>query len=145
MPAWPGGPCPHCGEAMPENLIHCQNCRALLNSDLDPDSVEIPTFIPLREIATMIDVEPVGLYVGCPTCRRELRVHAKYAGQRVACKHCNNGFLLDPGGAEAAVQAFYTSCPHCSEELRIAPKYVDQKLACKHCGGRLRFVEQVAK
>ena len=53
MPPWPGGPCPSCGEEMPERLIHCRTCRTLLNTDLDPDSVEIPAFVPLQEIETV--------------------------------------------------------------------------------------------
>ena len=60
MPAWPGGPCPECGEVMPENLVHCQNCRALMNPDLKTDSVEIPEFIPLQEIGSMVEVKPKG-------------------------------------------------------------------------------------
>ena len=39
--AWQGGPCHQCGDDMPANLVHCQTCRALLNSELTEDSVEI--------------------------------------------------------------------------------------------------------
>lgn len=145
MPAWPGGPCPQCGEDMPENLIHCYNCRSLLNPDLQPDSVEVPKFIPLREIATMIEVEPVGLYVTCPACHKELRIHGKYVGQRVACKHCSKAFVLEPDRNGVEIAGLYTQCPHCSEELRIARKYLGQKVACKHCGGHIHFVEHAAK
>ena len=51
---------------MPANLVHCQTCRAILNEDLESDSIEIPRYIPLQEIATMIEVDPLGYYVGCP-------------------------------------------------------------------------------
>ena len=141
MPSWPGGPCPACGEEMPENLIHCQNCRALLNPELESDSVEIPPFIPLQEIEAMIDLEPTGVFVGCPHCDCGLRISLKYAGERVACKHCNQPFKFDPVDPALSLQAYFTNCPHCTEELRIAPKYLGMKLACKHCEGKIRFVE----
>ena len=38
MPAWPGGPCPNCGEDMPPNMVHCRECRTLLNPELERDS-----------------------------------------------------------------------------------------------------------
>src|SRR5690606_13840844 len=90
-----------CGEHMPENLIHCQNCRALLNPELEADSVEIPAFIPLQEIEAVIDLEPAGLFVGCPHCDRELRIGRKYIGERVACKYCSGAFVFDPAGSES--------------------------------------------
>ncbi len=51
MPAWPGGACPDCGDHMPANLITCQTCRALLNSELKVSFVDIPEFIPLQEVS----------------------------------------------------------------------------------------------
>jgi hypothetical protein len=140
MPAWSGGPCPKCGEEMPEKLIHCQSCRALLNTDLESDSVEIPEFIPLREIETMQDVELVGYYIGCPSCKLELRIHRKYLGQEVACKHCSGQFPFEFADSRIGVAAFYTTCPHCSEELRANPKYLGARVACKHCGGKIQLV-----
>jgi Zn finger protein HypA/HybF involved in hydrogenase expression len=140
MPAWPGGPCPECGEDMPPALIHCINCRALLNPDLREDSVEIPAFVPLEEISAMSEVEAAGYYVHCPKCQQELRVSRKYAGARVQCKFCKVPFTFDLQGPATPVQAFYAECPECHEELRAAPKYMGQKVACKFCGAKIRFV-----
>jgi hypothetical protein len=125
---------------MPVNLIHCQSCRTLLNQDLEPDSVEIPAFIPLQEIATMVEVTPVGYYVGCPHCEQELRIAGKYVGERVQCKFCGGQFVLDLADRKVNTLAFYTKCPHCSEELRAAQKYLGMKVACKHCGGKIHVV-----
>jgi len=82
MPPWPGGPCPVCGDVMPERLIHCRNCRAMLNSDLESDTIEIPAFIPLQEIASHVELDVRGYFVPCSSCERELRINAKYAGKR---------------------------------------------------------------
>lgn len=139
MPAWPGGACPGCGDHMPPNLIHCQVCRALLNTELETDSVEIPAFIPLQEIETMLDVELSGYYIGCPICERELRIHRKYIGQDVQCKHCSGQFPFEIADQRIRVAAFYTACPHCSEELRAHTKYLGARVACKHCGGKIQF------
>lgn len=125
---------------MPPKLIHCQVCRALLNPELESDSVEVPAFVPLREISAMVDVELRGYYVLCPICGRELRINRKYAGKPVACKHCNGRFTLDIEGPEVEVRAFYASCPHCQAELRAAPKYLGERVACKHCNGQIQFV-----
>lgn len=142
MPAWTGGPCPGCGEHMPENLIHCQSCRTLLNSDLESDSVEIPQFIPLQEISAMVEVDPVGYFVACPHCKQELRINKKYLGENVQCKLCDKRFVLDRGSPQFKPAAFYASCPHCKEELRASHKYMGTKVACKHCGGQITFVEK---
>lgn len=141
MPAWNGGPCPDCGEYMPENLVHCQRCRALLNPDLKEDSVEIPEFMPLREIATMIEVELHGYYVGCPICRRELRINRKYLRQQVQCKHCAGRFVLDFSAPNVEMAAFFAECAHCKQEVRANRKYLGAHVACKHCGGRIHLVE----
>ena len=144
MPAWPGGECPSCGEEMPPRLVHCQICRALLNPELESDSVEIPAFIPLREISAMVEVELNGYYVGCPHCKEELRINRKYVGKDVACKHCNGTFNLDIAGPGVTVKAFYTSCPHCEKELRAAPKFMGEKVACKHCSGQIHLIGSLA-
>ncbi len=136
MPAWPGGPCPQCGEDMPENLIHCQSCRALLNQELKADSVQIPEFIPLQEIETMVELVPNGNYVLCSTCQKELRVHNKYIGQKVQCKFCRVPFQYDE---KVEVTALYGKCPHCSEEVRAALKYSGMKVACRHCEGKIQL------
>ncbi len=140
MPAWPGGPCPQCGDEMPENLIHCQTCRALLNEELDADSVEIPEFIPLAEITTMVEVKAKGYYVECPHCTQELRINSKYLGMRVSCKICRAQYDLKIDSPNLIVKAFFADCPECGEELRVAQKYMDQKVACKYCQARIHFV-----
>ncbi len=141
MPAWPGGPCPTCGEDMPENLIHCFNCRTLLNDDLESDSVEIPKFIPLQEISVMMDVMPTGYYVACPHCHQELRVRRKYLGEDVVCKHCSGSFPFRLGSSGVSMRAFFATCPSCSHELKASAKYLGKKVLCKHCSGNLKFVD----
>ena len=140
MPAWSGGPCPECGEEMPENLIHCQNCRALLNEELDEDAIAVPEFIPLAEIESMVEVKPKGYYVKCPHCTQELRVGSKYVGLRVGCKICGATYNLFIDSPELNVKAFFADCPECKEELRVAQKYMGQKVACKNCQARIEFV-----
>ncbi len=145
MPAWPGGDCPNCGDDMPANLVRCRTCRSLLNSDLHTDTVEIPAFVPLQEIATMVDVEPEGFYIDCPECARELRIAKKYLGEHVGCKFCHEGFIPDLGDPQLISLFFYTRCPECEEELRVARKYIGQKVACKYCGGKIHFVQPSRK
>ena len=127
---------------MPANLIHCQTCRALLNPDLESDSVEIPQFIPLEEIESMAEAEPRGYFVDCPACHRELRINRKYVGQSVQCKFCDGPFLLDIKSDLIEQNYFYTKCPHCTEELRVANKYKGIKVACKHCKGKIQIIEE---
>ena len=143
MPPWPGGPCPECGEEMPEKLIHCRNCRTLLNSDLDPDSVEIPEFVPLQEIEAVVELSLRGYYVHCPHCSRELRVNRKFLGKKVTCKQCAGHFVLnfDEGPNRIEKVGVYVYCPHCSDRLRMSSKYLGVKVACKACSGRLMAVE----
>lgn len=142
MTAWPGGNCPECGEYAPAKIIHCRNCRALLNPDLDPDSVEIPEFVPLREISAMVEVEARGYFISCPDCDRELRINRKYLGKRVSCKHCSAQFPLNFTNGSVKRRAVYTTCPHCEKELRAADKYLGEKVACKHCKGEIQLVDQ---
>ena len=137
MPAWPGGPCPECGEFMPENLIHCQACRALLNDDLQLDSVEIPHFQPLQELDVTLDAPVAGYYVHCPHCRRELRVGEKYVGADVCCKFCKEGFALNLSDKRLGVDSLYCDCPYCHKHLRASMKYRGMKVACKLCGGKI--------
>lgn len=144
MPRWTGGTCPNCHVYMPENLIHCQSCRTLLNGDLKPGKVDVPKFVPLREISAMIEVEPAGCYVDCPDCKKELRINSKYLGMQVECKFCNGRFLLNPP-RNISLKGFYTTCPHCSDELRMASKYLGEKVACKKCSGKLHVVQQAAE
>lgn len=140
MTAWPGGPCPQCGEDMPANVVHCVSCRALLNPELEQDSVEVPAFVPLPEIDCMIELKPRGFYVNCPHCERELRINSKYLSETVSCKFCEGQFLLDLANPQVAPRAFYGDCPYCSQELRIGKKYAGMKVACKHCAGKIQVV-----
>ena len=126
---------------MPEMLIHCQNCRALLNLELDADSVEIPEFIPLQEIDSMAEITPAGHYIQCTRCCKELRINRKYIGQKVQCKFCDASFDYQTDGNIRTV-AMYSKCPHCSEEIRAAVKYLGMKVACKHCGGKIELLTQ---
>ena len=141
MPAWLGGPCPQCGEDMPPNMIHCRECRALLNAELERDSVEIPAFIPLQELDAMVEIEPIGMFVSCPKCSQELKVNKKYLGQRVQCKFCTADFRLDPTLPSLAQSDVYSKCPHCEQELRFARKYVGIRVACRFCAGKINIVE----
>ncbi len=141
MPAWPGGPCPICSDDMPPNVIHCQTCRALLNEDLSADSVEIPQFQPLQEIAVIVEVEPRGFHICCPKCNQELRINRKYHGQQVSCKYCEKPFLFDLNKDSIRANAFYSTCPHCSGELRAATKYYGERVVCKECEGEIQFIE----
>jgi len=140
MPAWPGGPCPNCGEDIPANIVSCRNCRTLLNSDLQRDSVEVPAFVPLQEIGTLIDLEPSGVWLACPSCLQELRIGFKYFGKKVQCKHCAKPFRPKRDSRSVHTADVYGRCPHCEESLRFARKYIGQKVACKHCHGRLNIV-----
>jgi len=128
---------------MPERLIHCCNCRTLLNSDLEHDSVEIPEFMPLQEIESVAELSLRGYYVLCPHCSRELRVNRKFLDKQVSCKHCAGDFVLDVNhdGGKIQKMGIYVYCPHCSDRLRMSTKYVGVKVACKSCSGRLKAVE----
>ncbi len=143
MPAWPGGPCPDCEADMPRLLIHCKRCGALLNTDLRSKPIHPPEYVRLEEVESMIDVHPIGYYIGCPHCRQELRIHSKYAGERVQCKFCRKPFVLNLDSDEVTRTAFYADCPHCSKEIRAAEKYMGAKVACKFCDGAIHFVEHV--
>ncbi len=121
---------------MPENLIHCMTCRALLNVELKADSVAIPEFIPLTEIESMVQLVLSGNYVVCSSCDKELRIHNKYIGQHVLCKFCQTPFTYDE---KIEVRAMYGKCPHCAEEVRAALKYSGMKVACKHCDGKIQL------
>ncbi len=140
MPCWPGGPCPDCGEEMPPNLIRCVNCRRVLNDDLEVDSVEIPSRIDLPEIEVCIDAEPRGHYVGCPHCKKQLRINARYIGKRLNCKKCQETFTLNLDDPKIKKIGFYLDCPNCSERLKVAHKYAGQKVVCKFCSHMLQFI-----
>jgi transcription elongation factor Elf1 len=126
---------------MPANLVHCRNCRVLLNDDLEEESVEIPAFVPLQEIESMIELRPRGYFIACPRCDQELRINGKYVGENVSCKLCGGTFLFDLTNPLIHTVAFYNDCPHCSQELRIGRKYAGMKVVCKHCSGRIQMVQ----
>lgn len=138
MPAWPGGPCPDCGDEMPPRVLRCRTCGALLNSDLQPAPVEAPEFVQLPEITAVSDLTPRGYFVGCPNCEQELRIAAKYLGSQVQCKFCTAPFVFTLENATIRQIALYGDCPHCHQELRIAMKYAGKKVACKLCNGAIR-------
>ena len=134
--AWQGGPCPKCGDDMPANVVHCMTCRAMLNSELRDDSVEIPQFVPLPEIHEMKVAKARGHYVRCGGCSEELRINSKYVDAKVQCRHCEHAFQYD-GSVERV--AMYANCPHCSEEIRASVNYIGQNVACRLCNGPLQL------
>ncbi len=140
MPEWPGGPCPECGVDMPARLVHCRSCRALLNSDLEEDSVVMPAFIPMQELDCKVEMSPRGMYLQCPHCQQDLRINVKYVDEMVVCKHCNGNFLIDLTNPTMVVKAYYGDCPHCSKELRIGKKYAGMEVVCKFCDGKLKLI-----
>jgi len=142
MTTWIGGPCPDCGDDMPPAMIHCRNCRKLLNTDLEWDSVEVAIFIPLEELDSMIEIVPTGVFVDCPKCVQELKINRKYFGERVECKFCGTDFRLDPTNPHVKESSVYSKCPHCERDLRFARKYVGVKVACRFCGGKIHIVDE---
>ena len=141
MPAWLGGPCPQCGDDMPPNMIHCRTCRQLLNLELEKESVEIPAFVPLQEVESVVEITPVGLFIECTSCHQELKINRKYLGQRVQCKFCAADFRLDPTSKLVIEADSYSQCPHCREPLRFASKYVGTKVACRFCHGKVHILK----
>jgi len=136
--AWQGGHCPECGDEMPANLIHCQSCRALLNTELTEDSVEIPQFVPLQEIDPTRIVSARGHFVACPGCSNELRVNRKYRNRKVVCRYCQQKFTYDNS---VTIKAIYADCPNCTEELRASTKYTGQSVSCRFCSGPLMLTD----
>ena len=136
--AWQGGPCPVCGDDMPANVVHCRSCRALLNNELSEDSVEIPEFVPLREINPHKMAQLQGHFVTCPSCREELRISSRYKDVTVSCRFCEHIFPYD---LSVEAQAMYSVCPHCEKELRASIKYLGQSVACQFCSGPLMITE----
>ena len=138
MPAWPGGPCPDCGDQMPANLLRCRTCGAMLNPSLEMPQIDAPDLGELPEVKVVTEVEAKGFYVGCPNCEAELRIAAKYAGNQVACKFCELPFIFKLDSPTIRRIAVYAPCPYCREELRIAEKYLGKRVGCKHCDGAIR-------
>lgn len=125
---------------MPPNVIHCRTCRQLLNLELEKESVEIPTFFPLQEVESVVEITPVGLFIECTSCHQELKINRKYLGQRVQCKFCSADFSLDPASKAVIEADSYAQCPHCQESLRFAHKYVGSKVACRFCHGKVHIL-----
>lgn len=140
MPAWPGGSCPQCGEDVPPRIVRCRNCRCLLNNDLQPEAITTPEFVPLPIIETVVELHFEGFYIDCPGCQKELRIHRKYQGQIVSCKHCQSNFCFDLTNPALKDCSVYSDCPHCNQSLKFAPKYLGMKVACRHCDGRLMLL-----
>lgn len=141
MPAWPGGPCPECGDDVPAKIVHCRNCRTLLNEDLYRDSVEVPQFFSLPELDSMIEVTPSGFFLACDHCQAELRIAAKYLGRKVQCRFCTKPFWLDPTSPKVAAADVYADCPACHRQLRFASKYCGRKVACRYCSAKLNILQ----
>ena len=90
MPAWPGGPCPSCGEHVPEKVIHCVSCRTLLNADLDSPDIELPVFEPLKELSSLIEFSPTS-YTFAIVAEGRTDLFARKAKLTSQCKlfaHC---------------------------------------------------------
>jgi hypothetical protein len=150
MAAWPGGPCPDCGDDMPSNLIHCQRCRALLNPKLKPLSIEIPDFVPLRELESPeslkdepINIVTLGYFCECPSCRKELKISRQFQGQTVACKFCDASFNFDANQESLHISAVVLHCPQCTNKLRVSTKYLGMKVLCNFCSQTLVIHEPI--
>lgn len=139
MPAWPGGPCPDCGDDMPARVLRCRTCGAVLNPDLTPRPIEAAEFIELPEVRVVREVTPAGFYIGCPNCERELKVAAKYLGEQVQCRFCTAPFRFVRHDPLIRRIAAYADCPHCHQQLRMAEKYLGRNVACKNCSGAIKI------
>ncbi len=146
MPAWPGGLCPECETDMPANLIHCQACRALLNTDLRPNFAEIPEFVPLKELTPeeqkRLDQSPAqvanrGVMIACPACQQVLKINNRYHGQAVQCNFCDHDFNFDLKAEPIEWLGVYTDCPHCQNKLRIGSNFINMEVSCNFCQGPL--------
>lgn len=160
MSAWPGGNCPDCGDFMPPNLITCQTCRAMLNSSLQVNPVDVPAFIPLKEIETpdieesdtelitsggtetdlskeVLLIESRGAYYNCPNCAEQLKIPKQYFGQPVQCNKCSSNFQMDFNAASEQKTYIYVDCPHCEKRIRSPLEMVNQNIQCNFCKGAL--------
>lgn len=135
MPAWPGGPCPNCGEHVLEKVIHCVSCRTLLNPDLDSPDVDLPVFEPLKELKSPIEFSPTSYTFACPHCARKLHALASNRGRRGTCKSCNGRIEVELSKVE--VSSFNGICPHCDVSLQNPGKYAGRVVACKSCDAQI--------
>ena len=97
----------------------------------------------------------------CPHCAATLRVQPEYAGELVACRHCNGAFRPSPAtfpgsssgehhaagpdpaapGGEGHVAV---ACPECGVGLRVREKYVGGRIRCGHCKAKLMVPAEAA-
>jgi hypothetical protein len=96
---------------MPPRLVHCRECRALLNTDLESDSIEIPEFQPLQELDSLVELTPRGFYISCPLCDRELKINRKYQGKSVECASCKGTFQFEFRDERITKLGYYVDCP----------------------------------
>lgn len=141
MPAWPGGPCPDCGDEMPPKILRCRTCGATLNPSVEFPPLEAPAPVVLPELKLSLEAAPRGAFIGCPNCEKELRIANHYEGCQVQCKHCTAPFLYQRSNAAIRRIGRYLDCPHCQRELRLAEKYMGRRVACKFCDGPIQIVD----
>lgn len=144
MPAWPGGPCPSCGEGMPARLVRCRDCRTLLNNDLEPAQIEIPQFQPMEVLDSFVELPPRGFCVACPECDRELKINRNDHGRSVRCASCTGSFEFDLRDGRIAMLGFYVNCPYCQKPLRMSPKDAGRKVGCMYCQESIRLIGEDA-
>jgi len=159
MAAWPGGNCPDCGDFMPPNLITCQTCRAMLNPDLKVSFVDVPDFIPLKEIepdeledsgSAIIEspekvglqvllIEPKGIFYRCPGCNEELKVPGQFLKSNVQCNRCSHSFRMNLKENFDRIAATYVDCPYCKNRIRSSVEMNNCNVQCVHCQGALHI------
>lgn len=151
MPSWPGGACPACGSYMPPRQIHCRECLALLDPELESDPkhsqwyrtyrrstrAAAPDFVPLQEVASAAVLLTRGYYFPCPNCERELKVRSDHVGRPIACKACRHRFDFRPGDDQIQMTGLFGDCPHCSARVRVAAREIGKQLKCRACDGQI--------
>jgi len=113
----------------------------MLNDELELDSVEIPPFMPLPELETLAKVPPRGYYIGCPHCRKKLRINKQYLNKKLNCKKCHETFTFKLSNSKIKKLGFYLDCPSCEERLKVPQKYAGQKVRCKRCETNIQLID----
>ncbi len=148
MPAWPGGPCPDCGDYMPPNLITCQTCRAMLNTDLQPVLVDVPKFIPLRELtpeeAARVASED-NTENGSHSSASPMTPFAVPQGTASAGPSVSAGTPTARNTRRIQGKGLYVSCPGCQQELKISAQFLDERVQCKFCATTFILDTQTAR
>ena len=153
MPKWPGGACPACGSYMPPRQIHCRECLALLDPDLESDprhsqwhrtyrrstETAVPDFVPLQEISSAAVLVKRGYLFSCPHCSEELKARTEYVGRTIACKTCQRRLKFQPGSEQTPISGLFGDCPYCSARVRVASKYIGSQLKCAACEGQIEI------